>query len=108
MDGSVTLAHVVEAYEARQRAFVEFERQHAFRQRQDLEVVKSSLSPVLYDQDLGRLKTRRVIRSGDWLSDEGDYNRWVDPLNETSRLLWLIPGAGMLYPRSDAVRAYRH
>lgn len=96
MDGSTTLAHIVEAHAARQRDLQEFERQHEFRQRQDLEAVKSSLSPVIYDRDLQRLKACRVVRSGDWLSDQEEYNHWIDSSNETSRLLWLqgIPGAG--------------
>jgi hypothetical protein len=104
MNGSVTLAHVVEAHEARQRAFEEFERQHAFRQRQDFEAVRSSLNPVLYDSALERLKARRVVRSGSWLSSQEEYNHWLEPSNKTSRLLWLqgIPGAGMLSRSSDA------
>lgn len=99
MDDSITLAHVVEAHAARQRAFDEFERQHEFRQRQDFEAVKSSLNPVLYDRDLQRLKTRRVVRSGDWLLDHEEHKSWIDPSDKTTRLLWLqgIPGAGKPY-----------
>lgn len=99
MDGSITLAHVVEAHAARQRAFKEFERQHQFRQSQDLEAVKSSLSPALYDRDLQRLKTCRIVGSGDWLFSQKEYNTWIDVSDKTSRLLWLqgIPGAGKLF-----------
>lgn len=98
LDDSITLAHVVEAHAARQRAFEEFERQYEFRQRQDLEAVKSSLGPVLYDRDLQRLKARRVVQSGDWLLGQEEYNHWRDPSDKASRLLWLqgIPGAGKL------------
>lgn len=96
MDDSITLANVVEAHAVRQRAFEEFEMQHEFRKRQDLEAVKSSLSPVLYDRDLQRLKARRIIQSGHWLLDQEEYNHWIDTSDEASRLLWLqgIPGAG--------------
>lgn len=99
MDGSITLAHFVEAHAARQRALEEFERQHEFRQSQDLEVVKSSLNPALYDRDLQRLKTCRIVGSGQWLLGQKEYNSWIDASDKTTRLLWIqgIPGAGKLF-----------
>ncbi|KAJ0114753.1 hypothetical protein J7T55_004494 [Diaporthe amygdali] len=105
MDGSITLAHVLEAHVARQRAFEEFERQHDFRQRQDLEAVKFSLSPALYDRDLQHLKSHRVVRSGDWLLDQEEYTLWTNPSHKTSRLLWLqgIPGAGKTFLSSSII-----
>jgi len=105
MDGSITLAHVSEAHTARQHALEEFERQQEFRLRQDLESVKSSLGPVLYDRDLQRLKTLRVIRSGAWLLDQGEYTKWYEPSDKTTRLLWLqgIPGAGKTFLSSTVI-----
>ncbi|KAL1870875.1 hypothetical protein Daus18300_004964 [Diaporthe australafricana] len=109
MDGSITLAHVVGAHAARQQAFQEFEIQQEFRQRQDLEAVKSSLGPVLYDRDLQRLKASRIVRSGDWLLDQEEYNQWTDPSDKTSRLLWLqgIPGAARGDPMVFAYLKYQ-
>lgn len=108
MDGSITLAHIIEAHAARQRAFEEFDRQHDFRQRQDLEAAKYSLSPVLYDRDLQRLKACRVVRSGEWLLDQEQYINWIDPSDKKSRLLWLqgIPGAGEPYVCCHSLESY--
>lgn len=96
MDDSITFANVVEAHAARQKAFEELERQHEFRQRQDLEAVKSCLGLILYDRERQRLKACQVVQSGDWLSEQEQYNHWIDPSDKASRLLWLqgIPGAG--------------
>jgi hypothetical protein len=104
VDSEVTLADISEAHAARIRAYEEYERAQNFQQRQQFEIVKSSLSPKLYDVDLDNLQRQSYGDAGQWLDDEEDFRKWSDPNDESARLLWLegIPGAGAIFLITEA------
>jgi hypothetical protein len=96
MNSEVTLENVVQAYEARRRAYQESERTHDFQEWQNFECVRTAISPYLYDNDLEALSRECQVESGQWLEEEDDFKKWSDPNDQSSRVFWLqgIPGAG--------------
>ena len=87
---------VVQAYEARERAYQEYERMHQFQDWQNFEGVRVALSPYLYDNDLEAFRRECQVESGQWLEEEDNFKKWSDPNDHSVRLFWLqgIPGAG--------------
>jgi hypothetical protein len=96
MNSEVTLENVVQAYEARERAYQEYERTHQFQDRQNFEDAKVALSPHLYDADLEKFGRECPIESGEWLQKEDSFKNWANANHCSVRLFWLqgIPGAG--------------
>jgi hypothetical protein len=96
MNSEVTLENVVQAYEARERAYREYERTHQFQDWQNFEDVKLALIPHLYDGDLEKFGRECQIGSGQWLQEEDRFKIWADAKDHSVRLFWLqgIPGAG--------------
>jgi len=96
MNSEVTMESVVQAYEAREKAYQEYERTHQFQDWQNFEGVKAAISPYLYDNDLGAFRRECQVESGQWLEEEDNFKKWSDPNDRSVRLFWLqgIPGAG--------------
>jgi hypothetical protein len=96
MDSEVTLANIIEADAARAKAYEEYERNEAARQAQQFESMRLLLSPHLYDDELERLRRKYYAKSGEWLENEDRFRKWIDPINHSTNLFWLIgiPGAG--------------
>jgi len=96
MSNEVTLENVVQAYEARARAYQEYERTHRFQDQLNFEDAKAALMPHLYDGDLEKFGRECHTGSGQWLQEEETFRNWVDANDHSVRLFWLqgIPGAG--------------
>jgi len=96
INSEVPLASVIQAYEAREKAYQEYERMHQFQDWQNFEGVRVALSPYLYDNDLEAFRKECQVESGQWLEEEDDFKKWSDPNDHSVRLFWLqgIPGAG--------------
>jgi hypothetical protein len=96
INSEVTLESVVQAYEAREKAYQEYERTHQFQDWQNFESVRAAISPYLYDNDLEAFRRECQVKSGQWLEEEDNFKKWSDPNDHSVRLFWLrgIPGAG--------------
>jgi hypothetical protein len=96
MNSEVTLENIVQAYEARERAYHEYERTHQFQDQQNFEDAKCALMPYLYDEDLENFGRECQVGSGQWLQEEDRFKSWSDASEQSIRLFWLqgIPGAG--------------
>src|SRR5271170_6784620 len=96
MNSEVTLENIVQAYEARERAYQEYERTNQFQDWQNFECVKAAISPYLYDGDLEAFRRECQVESGQWLEEEENFRKWSDPNDHSVPLFWIhgIPGAG--------------
>jgi len=96
MNSEVTLENVVQAYEAREKAYREHEITYKFQDWQNFEAVKTAISPYLYDDDLEAFRRECQVESGQWLEEEDNFKKWSDPNDHSVCLFWLqgIPGAG--------------
>jgi hypothetical protein len=96
MNSEVTLENVVQAYEARERAYQEYERTNQFQDWQNFECVKAAISPYLYDSELEAFRRECEAESGQWLEEEDSFQKWSDPDDHSVPLFWIqgIPGAG--------------
>lgn len=96
MNSEATLAHITQAEASRVAAYRAYERDQAFQERQDFQVARSSVLPVLYDDELERIRKKCSVQAGDWLRQIERYQHWLNPTDTDFRLFWLqgIPGAG--------------
>ena len=96
MNCEVTLVNIVQAYDAREKAHQEYERNHQFQDWQNFEGVKTAISPYLYDNDLEAFRRECQVEPGKWLEEDQNFKKWSDPNDLSVRLFWLhgIPGAG--------------
>jgi hypothetical protein len=92
----VTLQHIREEGEARSKALVHFDQATEFQQLQKFQVLKTLVSPKIYDDRLDWLLTRSSRGSARWLVSDKIFLQWLEVTDENIRLLWLqgIPGAG--------------
>ncbi|KAH0543142.1 hypothetical protein FGG08_002487 [Glutinoglossum americanum] len=99
MHSEVSLANITEAYAARSRSFDECKKRQEFEEQQQLEFYKVSMSPRLYDDDLGVIMEESCQGTGSWLDDDELFCRWLNSSRQKSPVLWLsgIPGAGKTY-----------
>jgi hypothetical protein len=98
MNSEVTLENILQAYDSRERAYMEYDRMHDFQDWQNFETVKAAMAPYLYDDDLEAFRRECQSESGQWLEEENSFKRWSDPSDHSVRLFWLqgMPGAGTL------------
>jgi hypothetical protein len=96
MNEEVTLENITEEVLARQRDYERYEQQQEFEDLQNFRALLSELSPPLYDKELDTITHDRVSGSGQWLEENVDFKKWVNPRNMSRRCLWLegIPGSG--------------
>ena len=52
MNSEVTLENILQAYDSRERAYMEYDRMHDFQDWQNFEAVRAAIAPYLYDDDL--------------------------------------------------------
>ena len=99
MNSEVTIESVAQAYEAREKAYQEYERTHRFQDWQNFEGVKAAVSPYLYDNELEAFRREYQVEPGQWLEDEDDFKKWLDPNDHSVRRFWLqgIPGDGTFF-----------
>lgn len=88
----VNFEHILQEYEARQRALEHFERTEISHQKQEYLGMKTDISPRAYV-----LKDDVYQGTGKWLMRNPSFRKWLDFQDKSTRLLWLqgIPGAGM-------------
>jgi hypothetical protein len=96
MNSEVTLENILQAYDSRERAYMEYDRMHDFQGWQNFEAVRAAIAPYLYDDDLEAFRRECQSESGQWLEEENSFKRWSDPSDQSIRLFWLqgMPGAG--------------
>ena len=79
MNSEVTLESIAQAYEAREKAYQEYERTHQFQDLQNFEAVRAAISPYLYDSELEAFRRECQVESGLWLEEEDNFKKWSDP-----------------------------
>lgn len=96
MRNKVRLEHLREEYEHRQRAFDHFEATQRSNMRQEYNIIKTDVSPRLYDTELYRIRDQVCKGTGNWLEQASDFKKWSNGDDDSTRILWLcgIPGAG--------------
>ena len=96
MNSEVTLENILQAYNSRERACMEYDRMRDFQDGQNFETVRAAIAPHLYDDDLEAFRRECESKSGQWLEEEKNFKRWSDPSDHSVRRFWLqgMPGAG--------------
>ena len=96
LDREVTFADIRDARDARSRALKEYELNETMRENQNFGDCRLSLSPHLYDEELGKILRERCRDTCGWLADDDDFQRWLNGRRKSTAVLWLsgIPGAG--------------
>lgn len=91
----VNFEHILQEYEARQRALQHFESTEISHQKQEYLGIKTDISPRAYV-----LRDDVYQGTGKWLMRNPNFRKWLDFQDKSTRLLWLqgIPGAGMFSP----------
>lgn len=97
MRTKVNLEHIREEHEHRQRAYDHFEATKKSSTCQEYNIIKTDISPKSYGADLYRIRSQVCAGTGNWLKQDGDFKKWLDLDDDSTRLLWLcgIPGAGL-------------
>ncbi|EHK42065.1 hypothetical protein TRIATDRAFT_295808 [Trichoderma atroviride IMI 206040] len=105
MRTKVTLEHIREEYEHRQRASAHFKATQKSNMRQEYNVIKTDISPQSYGADLYRIRGQVCAGTGNWLKQDSDFKKWLDVDDDSTRMLWLcgIPGAGKTHLASMAI-----
>ncbi|KAI2471029.1 hypothetical protein F4781DRAFT_388511 [Annulohypoxylon bovei var. microspora] len=106
MTMNVTLQDILQAHQARKRALEEYEKSQASRDSQTFSTLRNELTPHNHDTELDKIKERSSVASGEWLKDEPDFVRWLDPVDRTTRIMWLhgIPGSGKTFLVGNLIR----
>ncbi|KAI0387921.1 hypothetical protein F5Y04DRAFT_274777 [Hypomontagnella monticulosa] len=106
MTMNVTLEDILQAYRARRLALEEHEHAQVFRDSQTFTTIRNELHPHDYDVDLADILRRSSVSSGQWLRNEPEFMRWLDPTDRTVRHMWLhgIPGCGKTFLTSNIIK----
>ena len=96
MNAEVSLVNIIDAQADRIKALEQHERTQEFQQRQDFEAIESYVSPRMFDEERDKRRITSCPGTGQWLQREESFRKWLNPADDSTRLLWLqgIPGAG--------------
>ena len=92
----VQLEHIQQEYDSRLRSLEHFESTEKAHRRQEYRGIQTDISPSTFDEKLNWLHIRRCEGTGGWIFKDQAFTKWVDPTDNSVKLLWLqgIPGAG--------------
>ncbi|KAI1770676.1 hypothetical protein F4818DRAFT_432308 [Hypoxylon cercidicola] len=101
----ITMGDILEADEARQRAYAHYEEEREFRDYQNFQSIETYISPPSYDDILDSLRLSRCTGTGTWLQQDATFCRWLDSTDVSTNVVWIrgIPGAGKTYLASTAI-----
>ncbi|KAK1833652.1 hypothetical protein QBC39DRAFT_302504 [Podospora conica] len=101
----VTLAHISKAHEEWSAARKHYDEERQGRDDQFFNSVEQYIQPISYDKRLDELRTSICEGTGDWLPKDDTFNRWLDPTDATTNVVWVqgFPGAGKTYLASRVV-----
>jgi hypothetical protein len=96
MRNEVRLEHIQEEHRARLRALDHFESTERSHRRQEYQSIKTDISPKSYDDKLDWFHGRVCEGTGNWLTRDASFAKWLDISDISAKVLWLegIPGAG--------------
>jgi hypothetical protein len=96
MRNEVRLEHIQAEHSARLQALQHFERTEKSLLRQDYHTIEAGISPRTYDGKLDWLYGRTCEGTGKWLLKDATFVKWLEPADQSLKILWLqgIPGAG--------------
>ncbi|KAL4809144.1 hypothetical protein BDV18DRAFT_151222 [Aspergillus unguis] len=83
------------------------------RRQQEYNAIRANVNPTTYDDRLDGYHSHVCEGTGKWLLEDSVFKRWLDPADQTTRVLWIqgIPGAGKTFLAGAAVdeaRAHGH
>ncbi|KAK4244292.1 hypothetical protein C7999DRAFT_44010 [Corynascus novoguineensis] len=105
MRSEVTMQRISEEHEFRAKSLAHFDRETDFQELQKFQLLKTRVSPRIYDDRLDWLLNRSCKASAEWLVTDNIFQGWLDMSNPAVRLLWLqgIPGAGKTFLSAAAI-----
>ncbi|UKZ70764.1 uncharacterized protein TrAtP1_011734 [Trichoderma atroviride] len=105
MRTKVSLEHIREEREHRQRASDHYESTKKSSTRQEYNIIKTDISPKSYAADLYRIRGQVCAETGSWLKQDSGFKKWLDVEDDSRKILWLcgIPGAGKTHLASVAI-----
>lgn len=96
LSGNATTEQITREYDARQLAYDARYAEDKMNGDKDYETARNYIAPHFYEEQLEKFRAGINSDSGNWLYENEDFKRWLDPNDLTCRSLWLqgIPGAG--------------
>ncbi|KAK4180618.1 hypothetical protein QBC36DRAFT_297422 [Triangularia setosa] len=105
MRSEVTMQHISAEHEFRDKCLAHFDHETDFQEQQKFQILKSRVSPRIYDDRLDWLLNRSSKNSAEWPVANNIFRGWLDISSSAARLLWLhgIPGAGKNFLSAAAI-----